>query len=131
MNVSRSFMLVGTLFLIAGIPIGMYMGASGDMALAPLHAHINLLGFVLMMVFGLIYRSFPAMAASSLARIHFWLHSVGSLGVAVMLFLLLSRRITEAGMVPVASITSRSKPSAMPLAAGICASADRKSSSSG
>ena len=56
MNVSRSFMLVGTLFLIAGIPIGMYMGASGDMALAPLHAHINLLGFVLMMVFGLIYR---------------------------------------------------------------------------
>ena len=82
----------------------MYMGASGDMALAPLHAHINLLGFVLMMVFGLIYRSFPAMAASSLARIHFWLHSVGSLGVAVMLFLLLSRRITEAGMVPVAPL---------------------------
>jgi hypothetical protein len=104
MNVSRSFMLVGTLFLLAGIPIGMYMGASGDMALAPLHAHINLLGFVLMMVFGLIYRSFPAMATSPLARIHFWLHTVGSLGVALMLFLLLSRRITEAGMVPVAPL---------------------------
>lgn len=105
MNVSRSFMLVGTLFLLTGIPIGMYMGAAGNMALAPLHAHINLLGFVLMMVFGLIYRSFPAMVASPLARIHFWLHTVGTLGVAVMLFLLLSGRITEAGMVPAAPLS--------------------------
>ena len=32
---------------------------------------------------------------------------------------------------PVASITSRSKPSAMPLASGICARAARKSSSKG
>lgn len=105
MVVSRSLMLVGTLFLLTGIPLGMYMGASGQMALAPVHAHINLLGFALMMVFGLVYRRFPAMAASPLARIHFWLHTVGTLGVAVMLFLLLSGRITEAGMVPVAPLT--------------------------
>lgn len=97
-------MLVGIVFLILGIPVGMYMGGSGNMALAPLHAHLNLLGFVLMTVFGLVYRVIPAMGTIGLARAHFWLHMIGSIGVFVMLFLLLTGRITEAGMAPVAPL---------------------------
>ncbi len=97
-------MIVGLLFLLVGIPIGMYMSASGNVALAPLHAHLNLLGFVLMTVFGLVYRVVPDMAESNLARVHFWLHALGAAVLLVMLFLLLSARITEAGMVPIAPI---------------------------
>lgn len=104
MNVSRSFMLVGVLFLLAGVPIGMYMGASGNTALAPLHAHLNLLGFVLMMIFGLVYRVLPAMGAAAIARAHFWLHTLGGVVLLAMLYLLLSGRITEAGMVPAAPL---------------------------
>jgi bacteriorhodopsin len=104
MNVSRSFMLVGIVFLLIGIPFGIYMGATNNFDFAPLHAHLNLLGFVLMTVFGIVYRLFPDMAASSLAKIHFWLHAIGAAVLLVMLFMLLSGRISEAGMVPVAPI---------------------------
>jgi hypothetical protein len=104
MNVSRNFMVVGSLYLIVGICLGMYMGATQDHTFLPLHAHINLLGFTLMTVFGLVYRQFPAMAGSSLAAVHFWLHLAGSLVLVVMLYLLFSETITEAAMFPVAPI---------------------------
>jgi cbb3-type cytochrome oxidase subunit 1 len=104
MNVSRGFLLVGSLYLLVGILFGMYMGGSGDHSMAPLHAHINLLGFVLMMLFGLIYRQFPGMAKPLLARLHFWLHQAGTLTLLIMLFLLFSGRIQDAAMAPIAPI---------------------------
>jgi cbb3-type cytochrome oxidase subunit 1 len=104
MNIPRSFMVIGSLYLLLGIGFGIWMGASGDHSLSPLHAHINLLGFVLMTVFGLVYRQFPSMAASGLATAHFWVHQVGALVLLVLLFLLLTGRITEAGMAPAAPI---------------------------
>ena len=104
MNIPRAFLLVGSLFLVLGIGLGMYMGASGDRSLAPVHAHINLLGFALMAIFGLVYRAYPAMAAHGLARVHFWLHLLGGGVLLVMLYLLLSGNITEAAMFPLAPI---------------------------
>ncbi|MBI1415858.1 MAG: cytochrome-c oxidase [Limimaricola sp.] len=104
MNVSRGFLVMGCLYLIAGISIGMYMGASTDHTLVPAHAHINLLGFTLMSVFGLVYRVVPAMAESGLATAHFWLHQVGTLLLVTMLVLLLTGRIAETAMFPVAPI---------------------------
>lgn len=104
MSISRAFLLAGGLYLLIGIGFGMYMGGAGEFSFAPLHAHINLVGFVLMTLFGILYAYFPAMGASSLARVHFWLHLVGSLAMLVMLFLLLSGRIDEAQMVPVAPL---------------------------
>ena len=105
MNVSRNFMLLGSAFLIIGIVIGMYMGGSGDHSLALSHAHINLLGFVLSVVFALTYKAYPAMAEGRLASIHFWLHLVGAVMVNLLLFLMLSKVITEAAMVPLAPIS--------------------------
>lgn len=105
MNISRNFLLIGTLYLLVGLAFGMHMGASGDHSLAPLHAHINLLGFVLSVIFALIYRSYPTMAETRLATMHFWLHQIGSIVLVSMLFLLLSGRITDASMVPFAPIS--------------------------
>ena len=104
MQISRNFMVIGSLYLLLGILIGMYMGGSGDHSLAPLHAHINLLGFTLMTVFGIVYRVIPAMAGTTLAKAHFWLHQIGALVLLVMLGLLLSGKITEAAMAPAAPI---------------------------
>lgn len=104
MNVSRSFLLIGSLYLLVGILFGMYMGGSGDHSMAPLHAHINLLGFALMMVFGLVYKQFPEMAKPILAKLHFWLHQVGTLTLLIMLFLLFSGRIEQASMAPISPI---------------------------
>ena len=79
MTVSRGFLVMGAVYLLVGILFGMYMGGSGDHSLAPVHAHINLLGFTLMSIFGLAYRLLPALADSGLAKAHFWLHQLGAL----------------------------------------------------
>ncbi len=78
------------------------MGATNDHALLQVHAHINLLEFVLTTLFGLVYRQFPEMAGSGLAPVHFWLYQVATLVLMVMLVLLFTGRITEAAMVPLA-----------------------------
>jgi predicted signal transduction protein with EAL and GGDEF domain len=104
MNISRSFPGIGCLYLLVGLGFGMHMGASGDFTFAPLHAHINLVGFVLMAIFALVYRQIAGMADSALAQVRFWLYQFGTIALVVMLFLLLSGRIDEAGMFPVAPL---------------------------
>ena len=107
MNISRGFLLMGAVYLVVGVGFGMYMGGSGDHTLAPVHAHINLLGFTLMTIFGLAYRLIPSMAEGMLAQAHFWLHQVGALILLVGLFLMFSGNLAEstAGMIfPVAEI---------------------------
>lgn len=104
MQISRNFLVIGSAFLFLGIILGMYMGGSGDHSLAPLHAHINLLGFALMTLFGIVYRVIPAMAESGLARAHFWLHLTGSVVLLAMLAMLFTGRIAEASMAPLAPL---------------------------
>lgn len=101
MNVSRSFLLMGSLYLLVGILLGMYMGGSGDHALASVHAHINLLGFTLMTMFGLAYHVMPALARGTLAKAHFWLHQVGAFVMLVALFLLLGGKVAAASIGPI------------------------------
>jgi cbb3-type cytochrome oxidase subunit 1 len=40
--------------------------------------HINLIGFASMVLFGLLYRAFPALATSKLAAVHFILFNLGA-----------------------------------------------------
>ena len=67
MNISRGFLTAGSVYLLVGIFIGIYMGGTQDHSLAPAHAHINLLGFAFMTIFGILYRIIPAMADNNLA----------------------------------------------------------------
>ncbi len=80
---------IAVVYLLVGVSLGIYMGASGDHSLHPVHAHINLLGWATLTLIGLIYRQFPQMARSPLARIQFWLHNLGLPLLMVMLTLLL------------------------------------------
>jgi hypothetical protein len=104
MSMSRGYLLVGVLYLVIGIVLGGYMSATNDHTLAPLHAHINLLGFAVMSIFGIVFRLIPAVGENGLAKAQFWLHQAGALVLLVMLFLLLNGSITEAAMVPLAPI---------------------------
>ena len=104
MTVSRGFLVIGSIYLIIGVLLGMHMGASGDHSMAPAHAHINLVGFTLMILFGLAYDRFAEAGASRLARGHFWLHQAGAIVLSVMLVLLFSGRITEEAMFPLAPL---------------------------
>jgi cbb3-type cytochrome oxidase subunit 1 len=79
---------IAALYFVVAVLLGVYMGASNDHTLLPVHAHLNLLGWVSLAIIGLIYARYPALGETKLARIHFWLHNIGlpplMLGVAYM-----------------------------------------------
>ena len=72
-------MCVGTLLLLVGMLAGIAMGIQQDFTLAPAHAHLNLVGGVLLFVFGLYYRLMPAAGSTSLAKLQGSLHIVGAI----------------------------------------------------
>ncbi|MDZ7908260.1 MAG: hypothetical protein U5N10_08620 [Gemmobacter sp.] len=94
-------MLMGCLYLVVGIAMGSYMGGSGDHSLSPVHAHVNLLGFTLMSIFGLAYRLIPGLAAGLLAQVHFWLHQLGAFVLLLVLYLMMSGTVEAASIGPV------------------------------
>ncbi|MCP5075049.1 MAG: cytochrome-c oxidase [Rhodobacteraceae bacterium] len=105
MNVSRSFLVMAVVYLLIGMVMGMYMGGSGDHTLAPVHAHINLLGFALMALFALIYRLFDGLAGGRLASLHFWLHQVGTALMLLVLFLMVADIVAESVAGPVMPVS--------------------------
>lgn len=72
-NLPTLFFATAVLFALCGMAWGIQMSISDDHLMAPAHAHLNLIGFVLMSVFGTFYALSPAAAASPIARVHFGL----------------------------------------------------------
>ena len=72
-----SFLKIAVVYLFAGALLGLIMGITQQFVLAPVHAHLLLLGWASLALAGLIYHLDPAAAATLLARIHFWLHNIG------------------------------------------------------
>lgn len=79
MFVSNTFMRLGVIAALIGMGLGVWMGAHQDFALRPVHAHINLLGFVIWMIYGLFYRLLPQASAGRLPMVHLVLAVVGLL----------------------------------------------------
>jgi phosphotransferase system glucose/maltose/N-acetylglucosamine-specific IIC component len=72
------FLLLATILLICGAVLGITMGMRQDFQLVPVHAHLNLAGWASLALFGLTYRAYPQLAATSLARYHFVISACGS-----------------------------------------------------
>lgn len=70
-HVDRWFLRSAVLFALAGMVLGIGMGISQDFALADAHAHINLVGWVTLALYGLFYRVCPDAAQGAMPRIHF------------------------------------------------------------
>ena len=79
---SLSFRLA-VLFVIAGMAMGIGMAMTQNHALMPAHAHLNLLGWVSLFLFGIYYERRPALDTSRLAMIQVGLWSLGT-GFALM-----------------------------------------------
>lgn len=54
-TLSRSCWIASALYLTIGMCLGIYMGIVQDHTLAPAHAHLNLVGGVLLALFGAYY----------------------------------------------------------------------------
>ncbi len=64
------FLLVAALCALLGMVSGVVMAAAQDHSLSPAHAHLNLLGWVSMAIFGFYYHLVPEASARPLARLH-------------------------------------------------------------
>ena len=76
---TKSLFRISVSIALLGMAFGIFMGIKQDFALAPAHAHLNLLGFVTMFLSALYYRVHPMAAASRLAHYQAVISVVGAI----------------------------------------------------
>ena len=80
------------LIVLAGMIWGMVMGISQDHSTMPAHAHLNLLGWVSLFLFGVYYHLHPELDLNPLARVQVWIWIVATIILAVGVALVHSGR---------------------------------------
>lgn len=88
-RVSYAFFIVAFVCGICGMVMGMAMGATENFTLMPVHAHLNLLGWVSLAIMGGFYALAGARASTRLAWINLAVSSFGILFCIPALALLL------------------------------------------
>ena len=98
-RVSAAFFAMGVIYVLCGMMWGMEMGATEDLAMAPAHAHLNLLGWVTLALYGTFYTLTRDTMSVKLAWTNFY---VSALGVLVLIpTLALYLRGNDAKYIPV------------------------------
>lgn len=80
-GLARICWITAPLYALAGMSYGIHMASSGDFTLAPAHAHLNLLGWVSIALYGTFYTVVPSASQSILAKVHV---ALAELGVIVL-----------------------------------------------
>ena len=71
------------LLMLAGMVCGLQMAISGDHSAFPAHAHLNLLGFVALFLFGFYYRLNPSIEENRFALPHVWIWIAATIIMAI------------------------------------------------
>lgn len=80
MRIAQYCLAVAASAALCGMSLGIYMAANQDFTLAPAHAHLNLLGWVSMALYGLWYRG----AEIARPRLAWTQAIVATVGFAIM-----------------------------------------------
>jgi hypothetical protein len=108
MNLPRAFLLTALAYALIGMALGIYMGITGNFAPSPVHAHINLVGWVTLALFGLMHRAYPRLRSHGLATIHFWVAEAGALilpiGIGLKLFHDIELVVVVGSLLTIASV---------------------------
>jgi len=73
-------LIVAALMALTGMTMGIYMGTAQDFTLAPAHAHLNLVGWVTMALYGLYHRG----NTGSAGRLRWMQAILGGVGAPAM-----------------------------------------------
>lgn len=87
---AQRFLQIAVVYLFIGAVLGITMGIVGNFSLAPVHAHVLLLGWVTLALAGVIYHLYPQAATTRLAKLHAWIHNLALPIFMVSLGLLLT-----------------------------------------
>jgi hypothetical protein len=101
---SGRLLRIAVVYWVIAVAWGVYMGSTENFTDIPVHAHLNLLGWVSLALCGLVYAVLPRLAETRLARLHFWLHNLSLPPLMVGVWLIVHGRSDIGG--PIAGITS-------------------------
>jgi hypothetical protein len=76
-RVSLWFFAVAPIYVLIGMGFGIFMGATNNFTLAPAHAHLNLIGWVTMALYGTFF-ALAREASQKLAWTVFWLNNAAA-----------------------------------------------------
>ncbi|MBC7738451.1 MAG: hypothetical protein H7245_14825 [Candidatus Saccharibacteria bacterium] len=82
-SLDRLYILTGFVWLILGMVFGIYIGITDQTTQSNAHAHANLLGFVISVLFGLMYRNWPNMTTSRLRMIQYGIYQIGVVALVI------------------------------------------------
>jgi hypothetical protein len=83
MKASSVSFLAAVLMVIVGMIWGIVMAITDDHSAMPAHAHLNLLGWVSLFLFGIFYHLHPAIDRSRMAVAQVWIWIVGTVILTV------------------------------------------------
>jgi hypothetical protein len=75
-------LVTASLYALIGMAGGIFMGITHDHTLSPAHAHLNLVGWASVALYGLYYHVVPVAATSTLAKIQVTAATIGVLMLA-------------------------------------------------
>lgn len=86
------FLVLAALSLIIGVVLGITMAGTHDFQLMPVHAHVNLVGWASLALFGLTYRVYPDLKLGKLAVLHLVLGASGAVLLPVGIYFAVVRQ---------------------------------------
>lgn len=105
MKTGDLFLRTGVIAGMAGMTLGIAMGVSNDFTLRSVHAHVNLLGWASLFLFGLFYRAVPH-ADGAVARWHFGLAVAGLITLTAGVAAIATGEMALAALAKVGSVLS-------------------------
>ena len=112
-NIDRWFLRIAVIYALVAMLLGITMGMREDFTQAPTHAHLNLVGWVSMALYALVYRQCPAAAQSRLAMLHFWVANIGAVLLTVGVYTQMAGMPSLASAIPTSRmcvLSSNSRP---------------------
>lgn len=106
MKVARLHTLFGLCFAIVGMLLGIHMASSQNHVQHVTHAHIMLLGLVVSLLYGMVYRLWLPEQPAKLAMIQLALHHGGTLALTAGLFVLYGGMVAPPKIEPVLAVSS-------------------------
>jgi peptidoglycan/LPS O-acetylase OafA/YrhL len=106
MGYDRKFLIFALGYIVLGMCLGIYMAASQNHGERPTHAHINLIGFVLSLSYGIIHKLWLVNASQIVAKIQFILHHAGAIVIFISLFLLYGNMMPGEKLEPILAASS-------------------------
>jgi len=103
-HIDRAFVGVGLIWLVLGMALGLHMGITANNQLLTVHVAMLMSGFIVLSVYGVIYRLWPTLKDSPLAKAHFWIAVAGVLGQVIGAYQFATSGGTEIAVIASASV---------------------------